>query len=646
MIDRSALRTHSRRTGSRLRTVRRAEERGTTLIELIVAITIMAAIAGVVTALFITGIQSSDRISADLPGPRGANSLALVLTSDITSATPVDPNTWLSTDARVDTGCKGGPPGTTENVLRIETRDPVGSGEVYVASYRIEQPTAGSDGARLWRTFCRSGQEPTSVDVVATGIDPDSGATAEIDADGRSARVRFNVLVKGRTYQVTVGAAIRTSAGTPTVEPGPTTTLPPRPVCQADAAVIADGLKSTVADGPLKEPVAVVVRTSEEGTNACTRLVLRLSGNGGPECELTRADASSWTGACFGPATKLSFPASPASWPLVLLDRVEGGDLPVAGPDLSLPIKLPPAAPTNVVVTPGDGRLVVSWTAPVLTSNTPAVTSYTATATPGNAVCTSTSATTCSITGLVNGTTYSIRVTATNAVGTGVPSAAVSSAPRTPLTISGQVFEDVNYGGGAGRSRDAALAAGGALLANVRVELYSVQGTTATFLAATTTDAKGFYRFGSPACSSCAVRAVGATVASSRTSTVRDLRAVPTYLTRADSSGVVPVADRVGGMNPASTVDDAAATTGATFDTVTGSFPSKTAGTAQAVALLSGYSGDATSVDFGFNFDTVVNTNDAGPGSLRQVITNANALGDDDMLVQSGRATRSSTPSS
>ena len=33
-----------------------------------------------------------------------------------------------------------------------------------------------------------------------------------------------------------------------------------------------------------------------------------------------------------------------------------------------------------------------------------------------------------------------------------------------------------------------------------------------------------------------------------------------------------------------------------------------------------------TDVDFGFNFDAIVNTNDSGIGSLRQFILNANEL--------------------
>ncbi len=37
-------------------------------------------------------------------------------------------------------------------------------------------------------------------------------------------------------------------------------------------------------------------------------------------------------------------------------------------------------------------------------------------------------------------------------------------------------------------------------------------------------------------------------------------------------------------------------------------------------------SGDVSGVDFGFNFDVIVNTNDAGQGTLRQFILNSNLL--------------------
>src|SRR5688572_24877491 len=55
-------------------------------------------------------------------------------------------------------------------------------------------------------------------------------------------------------------------------------------------------------------------------------------------------------------------------------------------------------------------------------------------------------------------------------------------------SYSGTVFEDANYGGGVGRTR---VAAGGTVLANVRVELYRV--SDGAFMAATTTNASGAY---------------------------------------------------------------------------------------------------------------------------------------------------------
>ena len=86
--------------------------------------------------------------------------------------------------------------------------------------------------------------------------------------------------------------------------------------------------------------------------------------------------------------------------------------------------------PTNVVALPGNAALSVSWSAPTTTGSSP-ITHYTATATPGGATCTwTTGPLACAITGLTNGTSYTVKVTATNAQGTGPASAA--SAPATP----------------------------------------------------------------------------------------------------------------------------------------------------------------------------------------------------------------------
>jgi serine protease len=84
-------------------------------------------------------------------------------------------------------------------------------------------------------------------------------------------------------------------------------------------------------------------------------------------------------------------------------------------------IIFPPQPPLNLTATPGDTKATISWNAPTNTGGSP-ITGYSATASPGGKSCTTTTATTCTISGLTNRTTYSVSVTASNAVGTSDPS--------------------------------------------------------------------------------------------------------------------------------------------------------------------------------------------------------------------------------
>jgi uncharacterized repeat protein (TIGR02543 family) len=100
-----------------------------------------------------------------------------------------------------------------------------------------------------------------------------------------------------------------------------------------------------------------------------------------------------------------------------------------------------PDAPTSVIASANaTQQSVISWTAPV-SNGASAITGYTATAN-GGAFCT-TATTSCTITGLADGTTYTFTVTATNVLGTSDPS--TSSTARTASAV-------VNNGGGGSSS--------------------------------------------------------------------------------------------------------------------------------------------------------------------------------------------------
>ena len=88
------------------------------------------------------------------------------------------------------------------------------------------------------------------------------------------------------------------------------------------------------------------------------------------------------------------------------------------------------ARPTGVTGTANAAnQSVVSWTAPTSNGGTP-ITSYTVTSSGGQTCTTPNgSTTTCTVTGLTNGTSYTFTVTATNAVGTGPAS---TPRPRCP----------------------------------------------------------------------------------------------------------------------------------------------------------------------------------------------------------------------
>lgn len=187
----------------------------------------------------------------------------------------------------------------------------------------------------------------------------------------------------------------------------------------------------------------------------------------------------------------------------------------------------------------------------------------------------------------------------------------------TPTVVTGYVYEDVNYGGGTGRPRSAS---GTAPRPGATVELYT---NTGDFVATTTTDATGQYTF-KAAAGAYQVRVVNSTVTSSRPGAGAGLLPVQTY------NGTT---SRVGGENPA------LADTDANSGTQTLAALGTATATPESIAPLTVTGTTTVGPDFGFNFDLVVNTRDAGQGSLRQFIVNSNTLtnaGLDQVAASSG----------
>ena len=187
-------------------------------------------------------------------------------------------------------------------------------------------------------------------------------------------------------------------------------------------------------------------------------------------------------------------------------------------------------------------------------------------------------------------------------------------------SISGQVYEDFNYGGGAGRAYNAAL--GMSLRPSVRAELFNSVGG---FMAVAFTDASGAYSFPGQSAGNYTVRVVNSFVTSSRaggcTAAVNVTTPPVGCLQLPVQTFVNGDANRVGGEVP-SGVDPVLSTT---------TLPAG----AESIAAITVGSANVSGVDFGFNFDAVVNKNASGQGSLGQFITNASALSNTG-LVQSG----------
>jgi trimeric autotransporter adhesin len=203
---------------------------------------------------------------------------------------------------------------------------------------------------------------------------------------------------------------------------------------------------------------------------------------------------------------------------------------------------------------------------------------------------------------------------------------AIATATILGKDISGTVFEDKNYGGGSGRD----LATSSGLGVNgATVELYDSAGK---FIRSTITTTTGTYSFPAVPVGDFYVRVVNSSVKSNRPGLVTGLLPVQTFTTDASGTAgtVTNVTDRVGGEHP-DQEDTGAGGAGAVLNLTSTQFTTAGGSAAvngyvQTLAKVNAGTAVVSGLNFGFNFDTIVNTKDSGQGSLRQFVLNSNAL--------------------
>jgi hypothetical protein len=172
--------------------------------------------------------------------------------------------------------------------------------------------------------------------------------------------------------------------------------------------------------------------------------------------------------------------------------------------------------------------------------------------------------------------------------------------------IAGTVFEDVNYPGGQGRDQATSNGIG---VSGAIVELFDSSGA---FIQRNSTDINGDYSFGGMADGDYSVKVVNSTVKSNRNGGLNcsDCYPIQTYRSYGTSGSLIDVINEIGGADPS-----------ASQDVALGVFSNS-----QSISSVSVSGNGVVGINFGFNFSTIVNTNEDGQGSIEQFILNSNNL--------------------
>lgn len=280
---------------------------------------------------------------------------------------------------------------------------------------------------------------PTAVTAVAG----DGEATVSWSppaSDGGSGIVSYTVVSSPGAVSVTVGGGV-TTAVVGGLTNGITYTFT---VTAANAVGAGPPSAPSNAVTPATVPGAPTGATAQVGGDAAALVSWTPpADNGGAPVQSYSVTSSpgGLTATAVAPATSavVSGLTLGTSYTFTVTATNAAGPGPPSAPSNAVTAVSVPDAPTAVTATAGDAEATVSWTAPPDPAGQP-VTGYTVTSSPGGiSVTVPAPATSATVGGLTNGTTYTFTVTATNAVGNSPPSApsnAVTPQPGGVVALS------------------------------------------------------------------------------------------------------------------------------------------------------------------------------------------------------------------
>jgi titin len=440
------------------------------------------AVGATASGCTITGLANgttySVQVAAYYDTVEGALSAALTATPYTTPDAPVAPTATLvvgsSTDATVafsapsangapitsyTVACSSSDGGTTRTAsvasspatvlsltpaktytCTVTAQNAAGTSAASPASNTVSPFTTPDEPTAVTATAATDGTAAVTVGFTAPGFD---GGSAIVEYDtycvssnggttgtalGAGSPIEVTGLTAGKTYTCTVAA--RNAAG-----PGPDS-LPSAPVVPFVVPDAPTGAAGVVE--PTTPTTATVTFSSPafDGGSAITSYRASCASSDG-------GTARTQTGAA-SPLTVVSLTPGKTYTCTVAAQNTAGWSVESAASATFVPYSPAPAV-AGLSAAPSDATLTVSWS-PLTSTAAEPVSGYTATAAPGGASCSVASAATgsCAITGLTNGTTYTVTVRALHN-GTYGASASTSGTPYTipgaPQNVTGSVTE-------------------------------------------------------------------------------------------------------------------------------------------------------------------------------------------------------------